>query len=99
MTRLLLLALSFTALLAIAPSADPAGQGNLALVAALAAVCTIAAVLSLTARGSILLAQNSFANGPVAAERRLHGAFRRVSSPDTPGRRRPRAPGAGSRPA
>jgi len=98
-TRLLLAALSFTALLAVAPSADPTGQGNLALVTALAAVFTIAAVLAATARGSILLAQNAFAAGPVAAERRLHGAFRRVSSPDTPGRPQPRAPGAGSRPA
>ena len=91
--------LQLTALLAVAPSADPAGSGNIALVAMLAAVCTIAAVLAFTARGSILLAHNSLANGPVAAERRLHGAFRRVSSPDTPGRPRPRAPGAVPRPA
>lgn len=99
MLRLLLAALSFTALLAVAPTADPTGSGEVALMAALAAVCTIAAVLAFAARGSILLAQHSFANGPVAAERRLHGAFRRVSSPDTPGRPRPRAPGAGYRPA
>ena len=99
MTRLFLLALSFTALLAVAPSADPTGQGNLALVTAFAAALTIAAVLAVSARNSIRLVENTFAGGPVAAERRLHGAFRRASSPDTPGRPQPRAPGVGSRPA
>ena len=99
MIRLLLTALSFTAMLAAASSGDPTGQNNLALVAAFAAVVSIAAVLSCTARGSLLLAQSSFANGPVAAERRLHGVLRRVSSPDAPGRPLPRAPGTGSRPA
>lgn len=32
--------------------------------------------------------------GPVADTRCLRGAFRRQTSPDTPGRPRPRAPGA-----
>ncbi len=77
MIRILLAALSFTALFASAPLSDPTASVNLALVAALAAVCTIAAVLAFTARASILVERNSFANGPVAAERRLHGAFRR----------------------
>lgn len=99
MIRLLLTVLSCTAMLAVAASGDPAGQHNLALVAAFAAVVSIAAVLASTARGSLMLAQNSFANGPVAAERRLHGVLRRVSSPDAPGRPLPRAPGTGSGPA
>ena len=37
--------------------------------------------------------------GPWNGERALHGAFRRQSAPDVAGRPRPRAPGAGPRPA
>jgi hypothetical protein len=90
-TRFLLALLWITVLAALIPALDPAGQGGLALVATLAAVSAIATILAVSSRGSILLSRNTFATGPVAAERRLHGAFRRVSSPNTPGRPRPRS--------
>ena len=98
MGRLLasLLAVTFLLLLSPADSSSPSGM---AILAAIATVCTIAAVVRCLDRRVASLPRGSHESGAIAEERRLHGAFRRLSSPDTPGRPRPRAPGAGSAPA
>jgi len=87
-----------TALLILLPNAAGA-PGNLALVTALAAALTIAVLVACLDRRQNQLSRNTFAAGLISDERRLHGSFRRLTSPDTPGRPRPRAPGAGFRPA
>lgn len=85
-------------LLLVLPSAD-AGSGQLALTAAIAALAIMATVLVCAAREPAGRRQAAAGVAPLdASERRLHGAFRRLSSPDTPGRPRSRAPGSGPRP-
>lgn len=74
-------------------------HGNLALVGATFAALLL---LGLALRGGAgRLQALRVAAVSVAAhdERRLHGAFRCQSSPDAPGRPRPRAPGRSARPA
>jgi hypothetical protein len=95
MSRLLVL-LSVTSLLLITPDAA-AGSASVAMLALVAAAFTIAAVVCLNPRSATGV-RGVAGTGPVADERRLHGAFRRLTSPDSPGRPRPRAPGAGLRP-
>jgi hypothetical protein len=87
-----------TALLILLPNAAGA-PGNLALVTAVAAALTIAVLVACLDHRQHASSGSLVAAGLVSDERRLHGSFRRLSSPDTPGRPRPRAPGAGSRPA
>lgn len=60
------------------------------LVIALAAV--VALVLVWRA-DDLLFGRCRTTRGPTSEEKRLRGAFRRHSHPDTPGRPRPRAPG------
>ena len=86
-----------TVLLLVLPNAAGV-PGNLALVTAVAAALTIAVLVACLDRRQNLFSRNSFGAGLISDERRLHGSFRRLSSPDTPGRPRPRAPGAGFRP-
>ena len=98
MTRLLASLLAVTFLLLLAPG-DASGPGGLAMLTAIAAAFSIAAVIVCLDRRVTALPHGPHGSGAVAEERRLHGAFRRLSSPDAPGRPRPRAPGAGSAPA
>ena len=97
MSRLLAWLLAVTLLLLFAPG--DASAGGLAMLAAMATAFTIAAVILCLDRRVAALPRGSHESGAIAEERRLHGAFRRLSSPGAPGRPRPRAPGAGSRPA
>jgi hypothetical protein len=79
---------------------DLAGQGHTALVSATVVLLVASAVAVAGRRGPLVLAGFPAARGPAGDERCLHGAFRRHSNPDTPGRPgRPRAPGQGHRPA
>ena len=87
-----------TALLILLPNAAGV-PGNLALVTAVAAALTVAVLVSCRDQRQNASSHTVVAAGLVSDERRLHGSFRRASSPDTPGRPRPRAPGAGFRPA
>ena len=87
-----------TALLILLPN-NAGSPGNLALVTAVAAALTIAVLVACLDHRQHASSGSLVAAGLVSDERRLHGSFRRLSSPDTPGRPRPRAPGAGSRPA
>ena len=82
-------------------SSAPGGPGqlNLTAVTAITAILTIAVLVAFAARSPSLTLGSAVGSGPVSDERRLHGAFRRVSNPDTPGRPRPRAPGWVVRPA
>jgi len=96
--RLLASLLAVTFLLVLAP-VDASGNGGLAMMTALAAAFTIAAVVTCLDRRVSMIPHGVRESGVVAEERRLHGVFRRLSSPGAPGRPRPRAPGAGSRPA
>ena len=98
MSRLLVSLLAVTFLLLLSPGAASA-PGGLAMLTAIAAAFTIATVIVCLDRRVTSLPHGPHASGAVAEERRLHGAFRRLSSPDAPGRPRPRAPGAGSAPA
>jgi hypothetical protein len=86
-----------TALLILLPNTAGA-PGNLALVTAVAAALTVAVLVACLDHRQHASSRTVVAAGLVSDERRLHGSFRRLSSPDTPGRPRPRAPGAG-RPA
>ncbi len=87
-----------TALLILLPHA-PGAPGNLALVTAVAAALTVAVLVACLDYRQHASSRTVVAAGLVSDERRLRGSFRRLSSPDTPGRPRPRAPGAGARPA
>ena len=87
-----------TALLILLPQA-PGAPGNLALVTAVAAALTVAVLVACLDHRQHASSRTVVAAGLVSDERRLLGSFRRLSSPDTPGRPRPRAPGAGDRPA
>ncbi|MFI5716351.1 DUF6412 domain-containing protein [Nocardia sp. NPDC051750] len=63
---------------------------------AVGAAVAVAVLIAIAGRDSIsqLHALTTAAVGPPREERRLRGAFRRQSAPDTPGRPRlPRAPG------
>ncbi|MGW3281146.1 DUF6412 domain-containing protein [Nocardia rhamnosiphila] len=63
---------------------------------AVGAAVAVAVIIAIAGQGSIsqLHAPTATAVGPPREEKRLRGAFRRQSAPDTPGRpRRPRAPG------
>ncbi|MFZ2530703.1 MAG: DUF6412 domain-containing protein [Rhodococcus sp. (in: high G+C Gram-positive bacteria)] len=67
-----------------APTAVAAGAVAIVLMVALAGYTVLPTVCALSTPSS----------GPPREERRLRGAFRRQSAPNTPGRpRRPRAPG------
>jgi hypothetical protein len=80
---------------------DLALQGHAAVVSATVAVL-LASVLVLHGRRDRLILASPVAStrGPDEEERCLHGAFRRMTSPNTPGRLgRPRAPGQEFRPA
>jgi hypothetical protein len=87
-----------TALFILLPN-NAGSPGNLALVTAVAAALTIAVLVACLDHRQHASSRTVVAAGLVSDERRLHGSFRRLSSPDTPGRPRPRAPGAGFRPA
>ncbi len=70
-----------------------AEPNSLVVLGAVALVAFTAALL--VSRGPLVaVAANS--GPPESAGKRLRGAFLRQSNPDTPGRPRPRAPGAGA---
>lgn len=100
MVRLRYLAALLPLLLILLGVPDLAGPSHAALVSA-TVVLLIAAAVAVSGRGDLLvIAGFTAARGPADDERCLHGAFRRHSNPDTPGRPgRPRAPGRGHRPA
>lgn len=63
---------------------------------AVGAAVAVAVIIAIAGRSSVpqLHLVTATAIGPPSEEKRLRGAFRRQSAPDTPGRpRRPRAPG------
>jgi hypothetical protein len=63
---------------------------------AVGAAIAVAVIVAIAGRGAVsqLRSLTATAVGPPREEKRLRGAFRRQSAPDTPGRpRRPRAPG------
>lgn len=96
---LLLKLLSLTLVLTFLVSTGGSGQLNLTAFTTVAAVLAVAVLVVVAARGPLLALGTAANTGPVSDERRLRGAFRRVSNPDTPGRPRPRAPGSVVRPA
>lgn len=72
--------------------------GDLALVGATVATVLLVALALHDTRGRLDVPGVATVAGPARDERRLHGAFRCQSSPDAPGRPRPRAPGRSARP-
>jgi Family of unknown function (DUF6412) len=96
--RQVLVLFSFVLLVVALP--DVFEHGHLALAGAIVVVL-LASALARHGRGALrLLPWLTSSRGPDREERCLRGAFRRHSSPDTPGRPgRPRAPGAELRPA
>lgn len=79
---------------------DLTGHGHAALVSATVVLLVASAVAVSGRRQLLVIAGFASTTGPADDERCLHGAFRRHSNPDTPGRPgRPRAPGPGHRPA
>ena len=85
--------LGATVALLFALLAAPLGGPDVA--AFLLLVLAVAVVVALRVDDVVLRAGRA---GPRVDERALHGAFRRQSAPDAPGRPRPRAPGMGPRP-
>lgn len=73
-------------------------HGNLALVGATVAALLLLGLALRDGGGRLRALRLATVNGPAHDERRLHGAFRCQSSPDAPGRPRPRAPGRSARP-
>ncbi|MGW0005438.1 DUF6412 domain-containing protein [Nocardia grenadensis] len=91
--RLNLVQLTWVAVLTLMVATTAGINGPTTAVGAAVAVTVIIAIAG---QGSIsqLPAPTAAAVGPPREEKRLRGAFRRQSAPDTPGRpRRPRAPG------
>ncbi|MEV0946106.1 DUF6412 domain-containing protein [Rhodococcus sp. NPDC049939] len=85
--------LTWVAVLTLVIATTFASNGTTAVVGAAVAILLLLAVTGQESRFPLnLLAEP--VSGPPAEERRLRGAFRRQSAPNTPGRpRRPRAPG------
>jgi hypothetical protein len=81
-----------TALVALVALPGTVDQVGMVMAAALVAL----ALMSLTLRHARAAAPlfTASSSGPASDTRCLRGSFRRQSSPDTPGRPRPRAPGA-----
>lgn len=96
MRALYALVLSLAFALAVAPQAH-ADAGAVSVALALLLLSSL--VLVAAARDAVAVCTPAVAGGPARDERCLHGSFRHQSSPDAPGRPRPRAPGAGHRPA
>ncbi|WP_219912808.1 MULTISPECIES: DUF6412 domain-containing protein [unclassified Rhodococcus (in: high G+C Gram-positive bacteria)] len=84
-----LLLISTIAML-IAPAFAPNGPAT-----AIGATVTVLALLAIAGRSAIEPLCLLFApsTGPARDEQRRRGSFRRQSSPDTPGKPQPRAPG------
>lgn len=80
--------------------ADLAGHGHVAMVS-VTVTLLVASAIAVRGRHNLVSFSGAVSTrGPADDERCLHGAFRRHSSPDTPGRPgRPRAPGLGHLPA
>lgn len=92
LTTVLTLVFAVSALLAT----DTPGVGMLGVTVA---ALLLAALVCWRTGDQVALSRVCTTSGPVGEERCLHGAFRSQSSPDAPGRPRPRAPGNGPRPA
>lgn len=97
MTRALYaLVLSLVFALAVAPQAH-ADAGSVGVALAVLVLASLALVAA--SRDALTTLAPAVTGRPAGDERCLHGSFRHQSSPDAPGRPRPRAPGAGHRPA
>jgi hypothetical protein len=96
--RQMFVLLSFVLLVLARPEVFDHGH---VVVAGATVVVLLASALALSGRGGLRLPPRlTSTRGPDREERCRRGAFRRHSSPDTPGRPgRPRAPGAELRPA
>lgn len=91
--RLNIVQLVWVAVLTLVVAATAGVDGPATAVGAAVAVAVVIAVAGREAV-SQLRSLTTTAGGPPREEKRLRGAFRRQSAPDTPGRpRRPRAPG------
>ncbi|AOW92265.1 hypothetical protein BFN03_04845 [Rhodococcus sp. WMMA185] len=85
--------LTWVAVLTLVITATLTSNGPTVAVGAAVAILLLLAVTGSESRSPLYLLTASV-SGPHGEERRLRGAFRRQSAPDTPGRpRRPRAPG------
>ena len=89
--------LSLVLVLLAAPAV--ASPVDLAALGAAVAVLLVAVAVLPGPDLRVLATVQSGDHGAGDDERHLRGAFRRQSSPDTPGRPRPRAPGTGPPPA
>lgn len=88
-----LVQLMWIAVLALAMTVSLLSDGPTAVVGAAVAVAVLLGLADHGLRSGLHRPAES-ATGPSRDERRLRGAFRRQSAPDTPGRPRlPRAPG------
>ncbi|MGY4098219.1 DUF6412 domain-containing protein [Nocardia sp. R16R-3T] len=84
---------TWVAVLTLVVSVSLFAEGPTAVVGAAVALVLLLALTGHRLRSPLHLPTES-ESGPQRDERRLRGAFRRQSAPDTPGRpRRPRAPG------
>ena len=93
-TGVLVFLLSWAAIWFLA-AALAAPDDSRALLAGLVVAMVAAAALVLAWRAdNLIFGLGRTTRGPTSDEQRLHGAFRRQSHPDTPGRPRPRAPGS-----
>ncbi|WP_328391580.1 DUF6412 domain-containing protein [Nocardia sp. NBC_00416] len=88
-----LVQLAWVAALTLAITVALVGDGPTAVVGAAVAITILLGLAEQGGRSGLRPPAES-ATGPSHEERRLRGAFRRQSAPDTPGRPRlPRAPG------
>ncbi|MGW5384135.1 DUF6412 domain-containing protein [Nocardia sp. NPDC003963] len=88
-----LVQLMWVAVLTLAMTVSVLSDGPTAVVGAAVAVAVLLGLAEHGLRSGVRRPARS-ATGPAHDERRLRGAFRRQSAPDTPGRPRlPRAPG------
>lgn len=94
MARLVAVVLTLALAVTTVLGADTSGAVGVTLGALL-----LAAVVAWCAGDRPVPARVCTTAGPVGQERCLRGSFRPQSSPDAPGRPRPRAPGNGRRPA
>ncbi|HEX6446913.1 MAG TPA: DUF6412 domain-containing protein [Streptosporangiales bacterium] len=97
MQRLTTAVLSLVVALLAVSSLD--AHANVALVGAAVAAALLLGLALRDGAGRLRVLRVVATPGPAHDERRLHGAYRCQSSPDAPGRPRPRAPGRSARPA
>ncbi len=69
------------------------GESTTLLAGLVIALAAVVALVLVWRADDLLFGLCRTTRGPTSEEKRLRGAFRRHSHPDTPGRPRPRAPG------